>query len=170
MKKYAFLLFLPLALLAFARPAYPTRPIHPAHPTAFDTYISFTGTKQGLFKGQTAGKGGREKDGWFLVRSFEIGVETPTDPKSGSPKGARQKGPISITKEVDAASPLLLDAHYKNELFTTVVLETVGRPQSGAGEVVTERITLTNATISDYKTNSGVESVSFTYGQLTKTK
>jgi type VI secretion system secreted protein Hcp len=161
MKKYAFLLFLPLAALAFVRPA---------HPTAFDTYISFTGTKQGLLKGQTAGKGGREKDGWFLVRSFEIGVETPTDAKSGTPKGARQKGPISITKEVDGASPQLLDAHYKSELFTTVIIEKVGRPQSGAAEVVTERITLTNATISDYKSSNGVESVSFTYAQLTKTK
>jgi type VI secretion system Hcp family effector len=167
MKKYAFLLLLPLTLLAFVRPGHPA---NPAHPTAFDTYISFTGTKQGLFKGQTAGKGGREKDGWFLVQSFDLGVETPTDAKSGSPKGARQKGPLSITKEVDGASPQLLDAHYKNEIFTTVVIETVGRPVSGSGENVTERITLTNATISTYKNYQGLETVSFTYDQLTRKK
>src|SRR5580700_11558780 len=101
MKKYAFLALLALAALGFVRPTYPTRPTYstyptdPTHPTAFDTYISFKGAKQGQFKGQTAGKGGREKDGWFLVQSFDLGVETPTDAKYGTPKGARQKSPLS---------------------------------------------------------------------------
>jgi type VI protein secretion system component Hcp len=35
---------------------------------------------------------------------------------------------------------------------------------------VTERITLTNATISQYKTDNGVENLSLSYEKITKTK
>lgn len=145
MKKYAFLLLLPLTVVAFVRWA---------HPTAFDTYISFKGAKQGQFKAATNGKNGKEAEGWFKIQSFDL------------PGGK----PLSFTKEVDAASPLLLTAHVNNEKLSEVVIETVGRPTTGQGEVVTERITLTNATISSYKTYNGTENLSLTYDHVTKTK
>jgi Type VI secretion system effector, Hcp len=144
MKKYAFLLFVPLALLAFVRPS---------HPTAFDAYISFKGSKQGQFKAEKTGKYGKETEGWFKIQSFD------TPGKS-----------LLVTKEVDAASPKLLQAHSTSETLVEVVIETIGRPASGQGESVAERITLTNATISTYKTYNGIETISFTYGQLTRKK
>jgi type VI secretion system Hcp family effector len=149
MKKYAFSLLMALVALSFT------------HPTAFHSYVSFKGTKQGQFKGETAGKGGREKDGWFLVNSFEFGTEVPVDPKAGSPKGARQHGPVVVTRENDQASPKLLNAHYTNETFETIVIQTVDDQNK-----VTKTTTLTNALISDIKKNGSLESVSFTYDQI----
>ena len=46
------------------------------------------------------------------------------------------------------ASPLLMNAHWSQEVLATVVINLVGRTSSGSGEVVVARITLTNAQIS----------------------
>lgn len=62
--------------------------------------------------------------------------------------GKRQHKPFTITREVDSSSPLLWQALSTNETLQTVVIEIIGRPPTGAGETVVERITLTNATIS----------------------
>ena len=164
MKKYATPLLLSLSLLAFVRPALP------AHPTAFQFYVSFKGAKQGQIKGQAAGKGGREKDGWFLVNSFDFGAETKVATKPGNAKGTATQKPIVITKEVDGASPKLLNAHVNSEAFETVVIQTVERPQTGAGEKVTETVTLTNAQIIEYKTDQHIETVSFIYDQILRKK
>jgi len=110
---------------------------------AFTCYISFKGTKQGQLKPES--KKAKRNDKWTEVLSIDMGSEVPVDPKSGRPRGSRTHQPLTITKEIGPASPQLLDAHWKNEIFTEVVIEIVGRPDTGAGEVVTERITLTNA-------------------------
>lgn len=149
MKQYAFSVLIALAALSFS------------HPTAFHTYASFNGKKQGQLKGETAGKGGREKDGWFEITSFEMNGEVPVDPKSGRPKGARQHSPIVITKEVDAASPLLLNAHFANEIFETVIIQTVDDNKK-----VSKTVTLKNALISEIKKNGNLESISFSYEDI----
>jgi type VI secretion system Hcp family effector len=165
MNKYAISLLLSLSLLAFARPTRLT------HPTAFDTYISFKGSSQGLFKAQTQGKYGKETEGWFKIQSFDLQGESPADAsQSGKPTAQRQHKPTNVVKEVDASSPLLRQALATNETLSEVVIEIVGRPTTGQGEVVTERITLTNATISQYKTDHGVEDLSLNYVQLTRKK
>ena len=88
-----------------------------------------------------------------------------------SSSGRRTHKAINIVREVDAASPLLLNAHATNEALENVVIETVGRPTTGAGEErVYETITLTNATISSYKTFGGNENISIIYVQLTRRK
>jgi type VI secretion system Hcp family effector len=86
-------------------------------------------------------------DKWVELSSFEMGSEVPVDPKSGRPTGSRTHAPVVITKEWGGASPQLLDAHWRAELFDEVVVEIVGRPDTGKGETVVERITLTNAII-----------------------
>lgn len=162
MKKYAFLLLLPLTVVAFVRWA---------HPTASDTYISFKGSRQGQFKAATKGKYGKETDGWFRIQSFDLQGEVPVDAAQGGSGGGKIKHkPIIVTKETDAATPLLLNAHDYNEQLQSVIIELVGRPTSGQGEVVIERITLTNAQIVTYKTDRGLENISLTYDQITKTK
>jgi type VI secretion system secreted protein Hcp len=149
MARFTFSLLIALFALSFS------------HPTAFHSYVSFKGTKQGQFKGETAGKGGREKDGWFLVNSFELGTQVPVDPKSGSPKGARQHNPIVITREVDQASPLLWNAHLANETFEAIVIQTIDDQNK-----VTKTTTLTNALISEIKKSGTLEAVTFTYDQV----
>jgi type VI secretion system Hcp family effector len=148
MKKSAFSLLLALFALSFS------------HPTAFHQYASFKGTKQGQLKAQSA-KTGRAKDGWFEIVSFEMGTEVPVDPKSGSPKGARQHKPIVITKELDESTPLLLNAHYSNEVFETIVIQTIDDNNK-----VTKTTTLKNALISEIKKNGTLESISFGYEDI----
>jgi type VI secretion system secreted protein Hcp len=116
---------------------------------AFHSYVSFKGSKQGQLKGESL-KGSRSKE-WSEVESFEMRSAVPVDSKSGYAKGARTHFPLVITKERGASSPQLLQALWTSELLTTVVLEVIGRPESGAGEVVVERTTLTNATISEIR-------------------
>lgn len=148
MTRYTFSLLFALGALSFS------------HPTAFHTYVSFKGTKQGQLKAESA-KTGRAKDGWFEIVSFEMGAEVPVDPRSGSPKGARQHKPIVITKQVDEASPLLLNAHFSNETFETIVIQTLDDNNK-----VTKSTTLKNALISDIKKNGTLESISFNYEDI----
>jgi type VI secretion system secreted protein Hcp len=148
MTRYTFSLLFALFALSFS------------HPTAFHRYASFKGTKQGQLKAQST-KTGRAKDGWFEIVSFEMGTEAPVDPKSGSPKGARQHKPIVITKEVDEASPLLLNAHYTNETFETIVIQTLDDNNK-----VTTTTTLKNALISEIKKSGTLEIISFGYEDI----
>lgn len=74
-----------------------------------------TGAKQGAFKG-----GAREG-----IRVIEVihSVTSPRDPQSGlaSRSGKRQWKPITIVKEIDAASPKLFRALQTNELLQVEV-------------------------------------------------
>jgi type VI secretion system secreted protein Hcp len=154
MKQYAFSMVLALVALSFSYPTPPT------HPTAFHTYAAFKGKKQGQLKGEST-KGGREKDGWFELVSFEMGSEVPVDSKTGTATGKRQHKPIVITKNVDAASPLLLNAHWANETFETVIIQTVDDKNK-----VMKTTTLKNALISEIKKNGSLESISFDYEEI----
>jgi|ERR1700677_2580331 type VI secretion system Hcp family effector len=147
MTRYAFSLIFALFALSFS------------HPTAFHRYASFKGTKQGQLKGESTKA--REKDGWFEIASIEMGTELPVDAKSGKPKGARQHGPIVITKQTDAASPQLLQAHWTNEVFETIVIQTLDDNNK-----VTNTTTLKNALISEIKKNGTLESISFNYDDI----
>jgi type VI protein secretion system component Hcp len=89
MKAITFSLLMALVALSFVRPA---------HPTSMTMYISFKGSKQGQLKGETKGKGGREKEGWFQIQSIDLAHK-----------------PVVITKETDGSSPQLLQAHYTHE-------------------------------------------------------
>lgn len=147
MKQYTFSLLIALAALSFV------------HPTAFHTYASFKGKKQGQLKGESTK--GREKDGWFEIQSIDMEAEVPVDPKSGAASGKRQHKPLIITKEVDAASPLLLNAHVTNEAFETVIIQTVDDTKK-----VARTVTLKNALISEIKKNGKLESISFDYEEI----
>jgi type VI secretion system Hcp family effector len=121
---------------------------------SFHSYASFKGKTQGAFKGESTKAGRRDK--WTELVDFKMGAESPVDQNTGRPKGARTHQPFTITKETGVASPQLLNAHWASEVFDEIVIEIEGRPSKGSGEVVVQRITLTNATISRYKTYSAV--------------
>ena len=87
-------------------------------------------------------------------------ISSPRDPASGLPTGKRLHQPVTITKQLDKATPLLLNALVSNEDLKTV---TIGLDENGT-QVAT--ITLTNATISDYVEHGLTESWSFTYEKI----
>ena len=145
--------------------------VRPAHPTAFHSYVSFKGSKQGQLKGKASGKGGREDKGFFQIQSFDLG--SAGELKAG-PRANRPINPSIITKETDGASPQLLQAHYTNEVFDNIVIQTLDDQNK-----VYKTIKLTNAVISDIRktepttkeraseTKDGtIETISFTYEKI----
>ena len=82
--------------------------------------LTFKQLKQG------AVTGGKKTDS-FEMLGFSFGAQTPTGSNSGGASGKRQHSPITIVKEVDSASPLLLQALVTNEALKTVGL-TFTRP------------------------------------------
>jgi len=113
-------------------------------------YMAIKGQKQGDFKGEATDA--RRRGKWTELLSFRYGAEPPFDANSRLPAGRRSHQPLTITKEEGSASPQLLQAHWSREMLDEVAIEIVGRPSGGSGEVVVERITLTNATISHHST------------------
>ncbi len=112
---------------------------------SFQCYISIKGKQQGQFKAETKKTGRSDK--FMEFSDFKMGSLVPVDANSGAAKGARQHKPLVVTKERGAASPQILQAHWRNEILDEVVLEIVGRSDDGAKEVVQERITLQDAII-----------------------
>jgi type VI secretion system Hcp family effector len=91
--------------------------------------LATVGTKQGSIKGTSTVKG---HEGWLDIESVDVGglafsVENEAalrrDAASGLPSGKRQHKPITIVREVDAASPLLWSALVSNEGFKTITVE-----------------------------------------------
>jgi len=119
-----------------------------ADPDAVAATVTVTGQKQGAFS-QTP----------IAVTAVSHEIVSPRDPASGLPTGKRQHKPITITKEVDASSPLFLNALVENENLPTVVITLT----SGGS---TETITLTNASISQYDLHGSNETWQFTYQKI----
>jgi len=111
-----------------------------------------TGQKQGMFSQSP-----------IEVTGFSHEVVSPRDPATGLPTGKRQHEPVVITKQLDATTPLFLNALVENENLTNV---TIGLSEGGQ-EVVT--VVLTNASISDYTAHGTTEKWSFTYQKITWT-
>ena len=145
-------------------------------------YVSVEGTKQGKFEGESVKN--QYKD-MIQGMAFEWDVTSPRDAASGLPSGKRQYKPITFTKEWGAASPQLFQALTSNEVLKTVRFDFVRANASGA-EYVFQRITLTNASVSEIKRYAGtvtpagiwvgngapgtgraLEDVSFTFGSIT---
>jgi type VI secretion system secreted protein Hcp len=103
------------------------------------------GKQQGQFKAETKKTGRSDK--FMEFSEFKMGSLVPVDQNSGAPKGFRQHKPLVISKERGAASPQILQAHWRNELLPEIVIEIVGRSEDGAKEIVQERITLQDAII-----------------------
>lgn len=115
---------------------------------SFHGYVSFKGSKQGQFKGETKTTGRQDK--WTDVVAFKMQSETPFDVKTGQTTGRRTHDPLTITRLIDNATPKLVNAFGSGEMFSEMVIEVVEATSTGR-EQVTERITLTNATISNVR-------------------
>jgi type VI secretion system secreted protein Hcp len=102
---------------------------------------------QGKIRGSsTKNKGSRDSSAGIECHGFEFGVVAPYDASSGLPTGKRQHKPISISREVDSASPLLWHALCTNESFQSATLSFF-KPSKGGKETVYHTIELTNGMI-----------------------
>jgi type VI secretion system secreted protein Hcp len=100
---------------------------------AIDTFMTVTGEKQGPIKG----------DG-MSERIQLVSVVRDTPMATRMPTGRRMHSTITITKEIDAASPKFQTALVNNETLKTVTITFQG---GSGGEKTAQRIVLTNATI-----------------------
>jgi len=110
---------------------------------ALNSYMRLTGETQGEIKGSVT-QAGREDSMQIYGWSHE--VVSPLDAASGLPTGKRQHKPITLTKPVDRASPLLMNALTMNENITAWRLE-AWRPSRAGKEVQFYSVELINAII-----------------------
>ncbi len=115
---------------------------------ALNAYLKIKGAKQGDIKGSVTQKG---LEGNIAVFAFHHEISSPRDSSSGLATGKRQHKPITITKEIDKSSTLLLTALITNENLTEILIRFF-TPQTKAAtgtgiEVQHYTIKLTNASI-----------------------
>jgi len=91
--------------------------------------------------------------------SFSFGSQRPLGAASGLPSGKRQHNPIVVTKQKDSASPLIFRACCTNETLRSIVISLLQNDVKGSGgrETPFATITLTDASISKYKTFHGLQ-------------
>jgi type VI secretion system secreted protein Hcp len=115
---------------------------------ALNAYLTMKGQKAGEVKGSVTQKGRADS---IMVVAYSHEIVSPRDAASGLPTGKRMHKPLSITKEIDKASPILYNMMVTNENIPTFSLK-FWKPQgSAAGGVGSEvqyyTIELVNANI-----------------------
>lgn len=141
---------------------------------ALNAYMRLWGATQGQIKGSVTKAGMKDS---IMVIGFSHEVISPRDAASGLPTGKRQHRAITITKEIDRSSPLLLNALVNNENIKTLELR-FWQPSASGKEVQYYTIKLVNANIAGirqemlnnkYPENMQIaerEHVSFTYQKI----
>ena len=130
--------------------------------------VTIEGAKQGVFKGDRSGKIG--------ATAFTLESKSSADAASGRVSGKVQNLPLTITKDVDAASPQIFQALCANEPLKGVTIEAYAIGPDGK-EVVAQTVRLTNAAVTglrQYVDDAGGsipsagprEEVSFTYQSI----
>ncbi len=128
-------------------------------------------TTQGSIKGSSTRKDGDlDFSKGMECHAFNYGVVTPFDSSSGNLAGKRKHDPITITREVDSASPKLLQALVTNEVFTAARLEFT-RVGSDGKPLDVHSIELTNGRIAGIRpskdaTGKRCEDVTLVYDRL----
>ncbi len=135
--------------------------------------LTITGEVQGQIEGSCEMEG---REDTILVQAFDHLVEIPADER-GVPSGRRVHRPLTITKEIDIATPKLYQALCTGEFLTDVTLEWYRLDGMGQQEQYFT-IQLENALISRIRpwvpnvldraneTLRHMEDVSFTYEKI----
>ncbi len=119
---------------------------------AFDTYMTINGTKQGQFKGERMSE---------KIALTSVSHDSAMATRMAT--GKRQHGSITITREVDAASPKFFQALSTNEVLRDVTI-VFAAPRAGARKVQT--IDLKNATIVSDRKAGGSELITIEYATI----
>jgi type VI secretion system Hcp family effector len=135
-------LFVLSTVVAVLLPAVPAN-------AAFDAYMTIKGARQGQFKGEVMSG---------QIKLLNVVRDTPM--ARAMPTGRRMHSTITITKEIDEASPMLARAASTNELLSEVVIAFAG---GAAGAKTAQRIVLTNATILSVRKAGRNEQITFDY-------
>jgi type VI secretion system secreted protein Hcp len=124
--------------------------VNPPDPDLVAGTLTVTDQQQGTF-------------GPIDVTGLSHEIISPRDPASGLPTGKRQHQPITITKQMDKTTPLLLNDLTNNANLTSVLIGLLkdGKPVA--------TIQLTNASVQHYVTHGMTELWSFTYQKITWT-
>ena len=146
---------------------------------ALNAYLNLKGQKQGKIDGSVTQKG-REKK--IMVIAVNHEVVSPRDAASGLPTGKRQHKPFTIIKELDKATPLLMNALVNNENITEWELQFWTPQLSAASGTGSEKqhytVKLTNANIAsinfkmannkhpDLMKYAEYEEIAFTYQKI----
>ena len=127
------------AVLLSAVPAY----------AAFDAYMTIESSRQGQIKGDAMSG---------QIRLVSVTRDTPM--AAAMPTGRRMHSTITITKEIDKATPLLAQAASTHEPLSEVVITFEG---ASGGAKTAQKIVLTNATILYVRKSGGNEMITFDY-------
>ena len=159
-----------VAVLAFAAVAQRSTSSHAGAATAGLVHIEMkiTGQKTGVFKGDSPVKGHEDQ---ILVSSYLFEVSAPHDSATGQVSGRRSYQPISITKELNASSPQILNALVTNENLKEVVISFFRTDRTGK-EFLYYKVTLNDAHITSDKQysngNTVSEDIAFTFRKITQ--
>jgi type VI secretion system secreted protein Hcp len=144
---------------------------------ALNAYFTTEGESQGKIEGSCTQAG---REGLMEIYGWSHEVISPRDAASGLPTGKRQHKPVTITKAIDKATPLLMNVLVNNENLKTWKLE-MWRPSKAGKEEQFYTIELLNGNISGiraeqlnnkYPENMGHEvreHISYTYQKITWT-
>jgi type VI secretion system secreted protein Hcp len=111
---------------------------------ALDAALEIVGQSQGPIRGSLTVVG---HEGDIRVAAVHHLLVSPRDATTGQPSGRRQHGELTVTKEVDSATPKLLAAWVRNEKLTTWKLDLLGIDAAGRS-VLAYTIELTEAAVS----------------------
>ena len=129
--------------------------------------MTVLGRHQGNFKGDILT--GKAASNLINVFAYQYSVTSPRDVASGLPTGHRVHHPLVITHELGASSPQFFEAITTNETLDKVVINFF-RTQANGKEVNFYRVTLTNASASEFKQFSSgstvLEDISFTFQKI----
>lgn len=140
-------------------------------------YLSINGQTQGKIEGGCTIEG---HEGKILVQGVEHTIEIPKSIQTGLPTGKRIHMPMTITKEVDKASPKLFQALTSGEQLTSAKLEYYRISPQGKEELY-YTVEVKNAIITSMrkhvpvcldpsnKSMGHMEEVSFTYETIVET-
>jgi type VI secretion system secreted protein Hcp len=82
-------------------------------------FLTVTGNTQGAIDGSCTIKGHEDT---MLIQAVEHMIEIPKSPQTGLPTGKRVHGALTLTKELDKASPKLFQALTSGEQLSNVKL------------------------------------------------
>jgi len=141
---------------------------------ALDAYLTLFGANQGAIHGDVT-LAGREDT--IRVVSYGHLVFTPRDERTGLLTSLRQHEPLRITKEIDQATPLLMNAWANGERLPEFTLQFWRPAQSGAEQqyytiiltdayIVSIRQEMLNNLNRDYLNYPVLEHVTFVYSNI----
>ncbi len=110
--------------------------------------MKLTGATQGNVAGSVT-QSGREDS--IMVIGYSHEIVSPRDAASGLPTGKRQHKPLTVTKEIDKATPLLTNLLVNNENVSALEVR-FWQPSPTGAEVQHYTVELTNASVASIRT------------------